>query len=410
MIRRMRSALVLAASLLAQGFSSAATLGVPYIPASDEQVLQVLPAGSSDSRLMRIDALRRDERSHPQDLDRSVRLAQAYVDYGRGVGDARYLGRALALVEPWLQQQRPPAPALMIQATVLQSRHEFAAAEGVLQNIVAIDPDNAQAWLTLASVLQVQGKMERARHACARLMGSMDALVTAGCIGSLNAVTGRARDGYEVIALLLKQQPNEPAAIQSWAQGVLADAARYQGLDDLAEQHLKAALAQSPGDNFLLADYSDLLLAHGRYAEVIDLLRNQTQSDTSFLRLVLAETALKQAQAEQDLPALEQRFKDLEVRGDRALYSREEARFLLDLAHQPQRALAMAIDDWQVQRAPEDVEIVLRAALAAGQPQAAQPVLEFLQQTRLEYPVARALARQLEGGPTASPAAGRPPA
>jgi predicted Zn-dependent protease len=400
----MRKLLSAAALFLIASAASAAELGVPYVPASDGQVLQVLPAVASDPRLARMQTLRREQQANPENLDAAVRLAQAYIDYGRGTGDARYLGRALALVDPWLRRKPSPIPALMIQATVLQSRHEFVAAEAVLQHIVTIDPDDPQAWLTLASVLQVQGAMDRARHACARLMGSMDALITAACIGSLDAVTGRAGDGYQVIELLLQQEPNEPATIRAWVEGLLADAARYQGRDSLAEQHFRAALLQAPDDNFLLADYADFLLAHGRYADVITLLQGQTQSDTSFLRLVLAETALKQSRASADTAALAQRFLDLEVRGDHGLYAREQARFLLDLQHAPQQALSVALDDWALQHTPEDAEIVLRAALAANQPQAAQPVLEFLQRTRLEYPATRALALQLQRAASAGAA------
>ncbi|MGH8457353.1 MAG: tetratricopeptide repeat protein, partial [Stenotrophobium sp.] len=286
-----------------------ADLGVPYLPQSDGQVLQELPS-TSDPRVRAFDALRRQQQEHPDDMALALKLARDYIDYGRITGDARYLGRALAVIAPWLKRTPVPMPVMMVNATILQSRHLFVQSRAILEQILKADSDNGQAWLTLASVAQVQGDMDKARHSCARLMGSMDALITAACIGGLDAVTGRANDGYEVIALLLKQEPNEPPLIQSWAQGLLADAAKYQGEDTLADAHFKAALQLVPGDNFLLADYGDFLLDHKRPREVIALVRDYTQSDTSFLRLVLAEAMLKLPQAGKDTQEMAQRFRD----------------------------------------------------------------------------------------------------
>ena len=70
-------------------------------------------------------------------------------------------------------------------------------------------------------------------------------------------------------------------------------------------------------------------------------------------------------------------------RGD-AVHRREQARFLLDVERQPAQALAAAQENWQVQREPEDVLMLLRAARAADQAQAAEPARQFLQQQRTE--------------------------
>ena len=47
-------------------------------------------------------------------------------------------------------------------------------------------------------------------------------------------------------------------------------------------------------------------------------------------------------------------------------------------------ALTAAQENWQVQREPDDVLILLRAAAAAHDPKAAQPALDFLRQRKLE--------------------------
>jgi tetratricopeptide (TPR) repeat protein len=380
-----------ALSLLLVTAAATAQIAQPYTPQSDSVVLQEVPS-STDPRVKQFEVLRNQLQAQPHNLKISQQLSRAYINYGRETGDARYLGRALALIEPWLQQPAPPASVLLLQATILQSRHVFTQARVILEGLVKANPDNGQAWLTLASVQQVQGDLDAARHSCARLMGGMDALVAASCIGGLNIVSGRAQSGYDVIQLLLSQESDKAFVLRAWAEGLLADASRYLGNDKQADAHYQAALQLAPGDNFLLADYGDFLLDQNRPQAVIDLMQPYRQSDTSFLRLVLAEARLKLPQADADIQEMAQRFRDLELRGDTTLYAREQARFVLVLQHDPARALKIAEQDWTIQRAPEDIRIYLETALASDTPEAAQPALDLLEQTKLEYPRVRALA------------------
>ena len=57
----------------------------------------------------------------------------------------------------------------------------------------------------------------------------------------------------------------------------------------------------------------------------------------------------------------------------------------------------LALENWATQREPADARILLEAALAARQPAAARPVLDWLDRTGLEHARIRALADQLEG-------------
>ena len=75
---------------------------------------------------------------------------------------------------------------------------------------------------------------------------------------------------------------------------------------------------------------------------------------------------------------------EVEQQRGEAVHRREQARFLLDIAQQPDQALSAAQDNWRVQREPDDVLILLRSAQAAHHPEAAAPALLFLQQQNLE--------------------------
>ncbi len=389
--------MVLAALLIYIGLGNtaqAADQSDPYVPASDSTVLEHLPS-TSDPRVRRFDALKQQVAANPSDVKRATALSRAYLDYGRDTGDARYLGRAQAVIAPWVAKHPPSDDALLVLATILQSRHQFAESRRILQALLQRDEDNTQAWLTLASVALVQGDMDEAHRDCVHLLGNSDGLITAGCIGSWNAVNGNAQSSLHVIDALLQQEPNETPALQSWAHGLLADAAKILGQTDRADAEFKKALLLAPGDNFVLADYGDFLLDNGRAQDALELMRGYEQSDTSFLRKVLAESALKLPAANADIQQMASRFRDLEQRGDKRLYGREEARFVLQMQHDPVRALQLAQANWVIQRAPEDIRIYLEAALAAGKPASAKPVLDFLQHTHFEEPIVRALAARV---------------
>jgi Tfp pilus assembly protein PilF len=366
---------------------------IPYVPPRDDVVLQTV-ASISDPRVRAFGALRTALNQDPHDVMRAVKLSEAYLDYGRDTGDARYLGRAEAVITPWLARSPAPIPALLVHATILQSRHYFVEARAQLHSILERDSDNAQAWLTLATVAQVQGDMRSARQACAHLLASSDPLIPGACLSSLNAATGNADNAYRVLTALWPQARAEPAAVQSWMQGILADTAKYLGDEAAADLHFHLALQLTPEDNFLLADYGDFLLDQKRPQEAWDLLKNESQSDTSFLRQVYAEVALGLPQAATDTQQMAGRFAALQVRGSRT-YLREQAGFELFLQHDSSRALQLAQENWTIQRAPEDMRVFLEAALAAGKPEAAQPVLDQLAMTHLQYPILVSLAAQV---------------
>ena len=127
---------------------------------------------------------------------------------------------------------------------------------------------------------------------------------------------------------------------------------------------------------------------------MVPLLAASWQSDTAFLRIVLAEAALGSPDTTRDTWLMAARFEALQQRGS-DYYGREQVRFALHLQHDPQAALALALQNWKVQRAPWDARVVLEAAKAANQPEAAADVLAFVAQTRLQDPVIEPLAAEL---------------
>jgi tetratricopeptide (TPR) repeat protein len=330
----------------------------------------------------------------PQDLDAALRLANSYVDYSRQIGDAHYAGYAEAVIAPWTRLSAPPAGALLTQATILDYRHQFDAARELLQTTLRLDARNAQGWLSLATLDMVQGRYDAARKDCAQVMNTSGLELGSACLGNWLSYTGQARQS---LALLRQSQVSggrATLAYQAWIEGLSAEAAERLGDWQLAEGHYRSALQLLPHDNFLLVAYADFLLDRGRPGEVLPLLADHSQSDTAFLRLALAHAALHSPDASRYAWVMAARFAALKERGT-DYFGREEARFALQLQHDPATSLALAQRNWQFQRAPWDARVLLEAALAAGEPRAAAAVVTFVQQTRLEDPVLQSLASRL---------------
>ena len=391
----------------------------PYLPGDDGEVLQEVPS-VADPAVAAIRSLRMRYDATPHELTAVLALADAYVDYGRQVGDAHYAGYAEALLMPWLRPagsagttgaagttgtggrgaRNPVAPAaapasvLVTEATILQYRHEFDPARELLKQALQADPRNGQAWLTLATLDMVQGDYGAAGKDCAHVSNAAGLEMGVACAGNLRSYVGQAQQSRRLLTQAEASSARLPVTYQAWIQGLLAETAERLGDWPAAELHYGNALRLLPQDNFLLVAYADFLLDRGRAAEVLPLLAGHEQSDTAYLRIALAQAALHSADLQRYVWIMAARFEALRLRGS-DYFGREQSRFALLLEHDPQTALEMAQRNWQVQKAPWDIRVVFEAALAADQPQAAATVLEFYRRTGLEDPLIEPLAQQL---------------
>jgi hypothetical protein len=75
-------------------------------------------------------------------------------------------------------------------------------------------------------------------------------------------------------------------------------------------------------------------------------------------------------------------------------HQREQARFAFAVQRDTGRALELARSNFAVQREPADARILLESAIAAGDPKAAQPALDWLRDTGIEAPQLLLLAKR----------------
>jgi hypothetical protein len=366
----------------------------PRVPDRDDEVLERLPFRRDDAQAAELRRLRARVASAPQDMEAAVRLARRYFALAVALGDPRYIGYAQAALAPWGERAARAPDVLLVRAMLKQYRHDF---DGALEDLAAaarLDPEESEVHAWAAAIFMVRADYAGAARECASLAELGEALEAEGCSAYLESVTGKGRAGYERLRAALAREPDADRGLRLWIQSRLARMAWRLGDTAAADAHFRSALALGISDNFLLTAYAEFLLAQRRYRDVVALLSERTQSDTLLLRLTLAEHALGLADAAQHARILGERFDAAALRGER-LHLSDEARYRLDLRNDPAGALAAAAENWRTQREPEDAEILLEAAHAAGKPEAARPALDWLARTGYEDPRMRRLASAL---------------
>ena len=358
------------------------TLGEPFLPQQDAQVLERLTVKAADPVAREIKALRASLLRDPQNIDVAVSLATKLIEQSRSEGDPRFLGQAQAVLAPWLDHPTPPSSTLLLRAMIRQHAHEFDLALADLDAVLNLQPANAQAWLTRASIYQVQGRYDEARRACQPLLRLAGRHVALTCLGDIAGLSGQAATSREMLTTSL-ERPRISARERLWILTILAEMAARTGDTNAAEKHFLDAQSLGVKDHYLIGAYADFLLDQGRTQEVVTLLQHETRADGLLLRLTLAEQALHLPKSRNHIAELAARFAAARERGTR-VHVREEARFTLALLHDPQAALTLAQANWEIQKEPWDARLLLESALAAGSWNAARPVIDWLHTNHVE--------------------------
>jgi hypothetical protein len=387
----LRCALAAALCLLAGGAHAA-----PYTPGNDDEVVERLPV-ASDPALRAIESLRRQLASRPHDTALRLDIGERYFAMAMAQGDPRYVGYAMSSIAPLEQAAAGDGRYWLVRGQLQQYSHEFESALASLKRASELDPTAVEPVAWRAAIYMVQAQYAWAAAECDQLAKIALPLLAQGCTAYVRATTGQLIPAYNMLGEAVSETSKVDAELMLWLQTRLAEmATRLQRWGD-AERHYRTALAQGVTDQFLLGSYADFLLLRGRPAEVLQLLAGWERSDVLLLRLALAGSATNHPRTGEWLSQLRDRFEAAARRGDR-LHEQEAARWELELEHDPAKALAYARSNYTKQKEPRDAEVLLRAALAAKDPAAAQPALEWLKTSGYEDPALQAVAAKLGGG------------
>lgn len=295
-------------------------------------------------------------------------------------GDARLAARAHALLSRYPITTRDPR-VMRLRAFSAQHGHDFARALSLLDALIAEHPRDASARLARAQIHLVQGRLDSARNDCRVLALGLDAESGLLCAAALSLRTGDYAKAATVLDHLLGRLP-ESDDRRGFSLLARAEVAGRAGDAD-ADAWYRRALATSPGDVRILVSYARYLRRQQRDREVEPLLRDAVQSDSAQLQRTLAAHAAGRSEARALVTSQARRYALAHAVGSQP-EMRDEAEFLLTLNGRVDAALVLALRNFAEQRDYEDVDILIRAALAANRQQALAPLRVWAKEQGLE--------------------------
>ncbi|MBV9890046.1 MAG: hypothetical protein JO090_04070 [Rhizobacter sp.] len=329
-------------------------------------MIEVLPATSAGRGEDR--QLRRRLAERPRDARLAAAVAERYLAQARESGDPRFAGLALAALSPWPEAASAPNEILLLRATLEQYLHEFDAAVAHLHLLLARPGSgaNPQAWLTLATVLRVQGRYADSDAAC-RSVG-VGAYASA-CLAENSALRGETAAARREFQELLADARLAPST-RGWLLTSLAELEERDGRTAAADSAYRSVLRLGR-DTYAAIAYADFLIAQKRPAEAAAVLKDEPRTDTVLLRLAIAATRANGPSRDRDVAEMRERIALANERPEASVFhGREQAMFALVVDGDAERALALARGDVARQREPLDVLVFAQAARASGRREA----------------------------------------
>ena len=373
-----------------------------FRPAAPDFVVLQVPARSTQDPIF---PLEQQVLRAPDDQTAAANLAALYVERARTQREPRYFGRAEQLLHRWVARADASAATLRVQADILQNRHDFSGALGLLDRAIALEPRDANARLIRASILMVQGRAPDARGDCAAVLASGASAPGTVCFAQMLGSTGQLAQGERLLATLLAGEGSRVmtpisaagatstpsplassrggSAVRGWALWVMADFADRRSDTAGAERLLRAALNATPENDGVRSALVDLLLARGATRDALSLLDVPAPSVGLLARRARAQALLGDDGLEATRTQIDELLSLASRRGERP-HLREEALLALDVEHDATRALDLARRNFESQRETIDVRLLVRAARASGNAAAIGDVTRWLRETHFE--------------------------
>lgn len=302
--------------------------------------------------------------------------ARQLLAEGRRTGDPRALGYAQAALGTWMLAADAPVSIQVLRATIAQSRHDYAAARLQLQDILKLDPEHPQALLTLAAVDLVQGRLGEARKSCVGLQYS-DPYLQAICLAEIASASGQLDTARRQFTLIAEQGP---PALRAWSYSLLGETEMRAGKWLPAQAALRKSLAVTE-DHYTRILLADALLANGERPAARRMLTQAPPTDAVLIRQAQAIPNDDEGRALRE--EIRRRFAAELARGDTS-HKRERALFALSVEGDAKTALPLAIDNWALQREPQDALLLASAAQAMHDDAQLKQVKAWLLQTGLK--------------------------
>ena len=370
-------AVIIAASILTRTtVSQNATL------TQDTVVATLQTDGKTYSQALQV-ALR-TTRQTPDDVAAAKAAARILIDEGRSLGNSRLVGAALGVLRPFMTN--PDAQTLYLAATARQYQHDFPGAIDLLDDAARRDPSDVNVILTRATIQIVLGRFDLAAVDCDRLFALSRPDLGFLCQATNRLLTADAPDISKRLDAILAQPGLLDPALQGWARGLQGEIAVLLGDAATARAHFETVIA---ADSLALRQrllLADVLLADGMATKALAVLDPAIPADGVLIRRVLAARITGDidlaASATTELAARFRLNLDLGL----TAHAREEALYFLHIAKDPAMALQRAVVNWNLQHEIEDAQLLVDAAMFAGQPKTAIPVVQWMAEQSVVAP------------------------
>ncbi len=302
-----------------------------------------------------------DENDHRAEHDnnghRHVNLSdvRALVVSFRETGDDRHLDEAWTLLEPLLESASADPETLITASFVAQSRHEFDFAVKLITKALAINGNNDEGWLLLASIQLVLGDAESAAMAC-RQLHDVPPLVLLTCKARVALASGNHQMAFGRLngILTVAGMQGLPSDVLAWSYSVVGDLAVAAG----EPQHAMEAYRQSLGlaeRTQVRAAFVDVLLNEERYEDAWQTLDAGAPALPLLVRrLIVARQLGRMDKLESMLAKVQHEF-EAWIDNEDWLHAREMTRFFIDVLERPDLARRLALINVSLQREPEDL-------------------------------------------------------
>lgn len=359
------------------------------VPKDDNEVLATVPKTHPSIR-SESERLRQRLLAEPNDVEAASALAARYLDAARQSHIELYFGYAEAVMKPWFGAPSLSSSALQVRADIHQHFHRYVQAFDDYKALVARHPRQTDLWFRLGLVSQHMGKSTEANAACRRLL-YLDARSWKLCQGYVDSVGPHALRGLGLLRSALVENTASNAEAQIWNLTALAETSERLGKFEDAERYYREALARDSSAPSIIYPYADFLYDAGRDADALNVLSRGGGALGALLRRCLIYQRTRDVRLEPSLEELSMRMERGRALGDLPSFH-EEIRAQLYLFNNPRRAVALARENWAMQKTPSDARWLLEAGLGVNDANSLAEVRAWLRVNEEAYPV---LAKRL---------------
>jgi hypothetical protein len=351
--------------------------GIRWQPAAADTVVFTFDEGSGETASLY--ELRLEMSAKGADPVLAAEFATAALrNYARS-GDPRMLGYAAGALLNWQEAARPPLAIWLLRGRLTQTEHHFETAALDMDRLLTEYPRNAEALLLAADAWRRAGNLSAARGRCLQLSLAGFGDLARLCAADIQLALGQPALALKAAAAAIQQGKSRlQDETLAWAHAVHAEAAIASGDSATALASWASALAATSQPALALRlGYVDALLAARQFNEALAELSVMPEADAVLLRRAIAADATGAKSLATLRRELQERFADVAYTANDSLHWRERALFELDVMKEPATALQYAQRNWALQKGFEDAELLLRAAAAVGDQEAAQAVYQW---------------------------------